>query len=350
VRKESHAGVTIFRALGSTFSPRRFWARAANYLSYFLSACLAGLRLPRADVVVALTDPPIIGLAALLAARRHRARFVFLCQDVFPEVARILEGFDRPVIRRLLGAVSRLLVRRADRVVALGETMRDRLIQGRGADPARLTVIHNWVDCSAIRPGEKRNPFSVAHGLADSFVVMHSGNLGLSQNLEVLLEAAERLGAAPDLVVALVGDGVERPKLEERARRRGLGNVRFIPYQPKTSLTDSFAAADLFVISLKPGLAGYIVPSKLYGILAAGRPYVAAVEEACEVSAITRRHGCGLLAKPGSAEELAEKILTFYRDRALGRRMGARAREAALEFDRNRQVAAYHRLFQEVVA
>jgi glycosyltransferase involved in cell wall biosynthesis len=142
---------------------------------------------------------------------------------------------------------------------------------------------------------------------------------------------------------------VKRVELEAQARAQGLSNVRFLPYQPKEGLKDSFASADVFVISLKRGLAGYIVPSKLYGILAAGRPCVAAVEEACEVAAIVKKHDCGLLAEPGDPDDLARKILRLYRNRDLVSRLGANARQAALEFDRPSQVRAYYDLFRELV-
>ena len=348
--REERNGVRILRAWGTALRPGRFAARAANYLSFFGSSCLAGLAVPRPDVVVALTDPPIIGLAALACARRTGARFVYLCQDVFPEVARLLGDFRSERVDRLLERVTRLLIARADRVVAVGETMRERLVAGKNADPGRITVIHNWADCSAIVPGPKRNPWSLAHGLAEPFVVMHSGNVGLSQDLDVLIDAAARLSAYPDIVVAIVGDGVKRADLEARVRERSLGNVRFLPYQPRDRLAQSFASADLFVVSLARGLAGYIVPSKLYGILASGRPYVAAVEEPSEVAAITRRYQSGLLAEPGDAEGLARHILTLHGDRARGRELGANARRAALGYDRPIQVEAYARLFRELAA
>ena len=348
--REERNGVRILRAWGTALGPGRFAARAANYLSFFGSSCLAGLAVPRPDVVVALTDPPIIGLAALACARRTGARFVYLCQDVFPEVARLLGDFRSERVDRLLERVTRLLIARADRVVAVGETMRERLVAGKNADPGRITVIHNWADCAAIVPGPKRNPWSLAHGLAEPFVVMHSGNIGLSQDLDVLIDAAARLSAYPDIVVAIVGDGVKRADLEARVSECSLGNVRFLPYQPRERLAQSFASADVFVVSLARGLAGYIVPSKLYGILASGRPYVAAVEEASEVAAITRRHRSGLLAEPGDAEGLARQILTLHGDRARGRELGANARRAALGYDRPIQVEAYARLFRELAA
>ena len=348
-RTEVRNGVVVRRARAATLSRAGFAGRATNYLTYFLGACAIALRLRRHDVVIALTDPPVVGLAALIAARRSRARFVYWCQDVFPEVAALLEDFRSPVANRWLDRIGRFLVRRADRVVAVGETMRDRLIADKGADPRAVTVIHNWADCAAVVPGDKRNPFSIDHGLADLFVVMHSGNVGLSQDLDTLLEAAARLRAYPDIVVAIVGDGVKREPLRRRARDMGLDNVRFLPHQPRERLTDSLASADVLVVSLKRGLAGYIVPSKLYGILAAGRPYVAAVEDACEVAAITRRHGCGLLAEPGSGEDLAAKILALYRDPAGARDRGRCAREVGLRFDRRRQVARYDELFRALV-
>lgn len=348
VRREDHHGVQIFRAGGTALQPRRFAARATNYVSYFLSACLAGVMVPPPQVVVALTDPPIIGLAALLTARRSGAKFVFLCQDVFPQVAHLLMDFQNETLNRVLDRVNRLLIRQADRVVVLGETMRARLIAEKGADPHKLAVIHNWADCSAIAPKLKRNAFSWAHGLADTFVVMHSGNIGLSQGLETVVEAAAQLQEYPDIRVVFVGEGVKKPSLEHRVQAMGLQNVRFLPYQLKEGLRDSFASANVFIVSLNRGLAGYIVPSKLYGILAAGRPYVAAVEESCEVATITRRYDAGLLAAPGDAKELADKILTLYHDRDLAQRLGANARQAALAFDRPLQVHAYYSLFRQL--
>lgn len=345
VQRERYRGIEILRARGTRFSKRRFAGRFSNYVSYFLSACYAGLRLDHPDIVVACTDPPIIGLAGYLAARRFGVPFVMSYRDIFPEVARLLEDFQSESVNRVLQRVNCFLARKADRVVALGETMRQRLIDGKGADPAKTLVIPDWADCTEIVPGPKRNPFSIANGLADKFVVMHSGNIGLSQSLETLVHAAARLREYPDLEVVFVGEGVKKAGLIDLTQALGLDNVQFLPYQPVEKLKESFAAADVFVVSLKVGMAGYIVPSKLYGILAAGRPYVAAVEDASEVTGITRKHDCGLLASPGDPGDLAEKILVLYRDRARVRQLGANARAAALEFDRPRQIQKYHELF-----
>jgi colanic acid biosynthesis glycosyl transferase WcaI len=346
--RERYRGVEVLRAVATRFSKKRMIGRICNYLTYFLSACYAGLFLDRPDVVVAFTDPPVIGLAAYLASRRFGVPLVLSCRDVYPEVAEITGGFKSKWGNRLLRTISRFLVRKADWTVALGETMRQRLITGKGADPAKVTVIPDWADCAGIVPGPKRNPFSLTHDLADKFVVMHSGNIGLTQGLETLIEAASRLGGFPEIEIVFIGDGVKKGALEAKAEALGLKNVRFLPFQPKEKLSESFAAADLFIVSLKRGLSGYIVPSKLYGILAAGRPYVAAVDPDCEVATITREHDCGLPIGPGEADEMVREILTLYHDRGRASRLGENARKAALKFDRPIQVGAYADLFREL--
>ncbi len=338
--REVRNGVTIIRAAGTTFDKRRFAGRASNYVTYFLSACAAGFRVGRPDVVVAMTDPPIIGMAGLLCARWHRARFVFRCCDVFPEVAVLLEDFHSAWVDRALEATWRFLLVRADLVVALGATMRQRLLR-KGADPSSTVVCEDWADCEALHPAPRDNAFARAHQLQDRFVVMHAGNIGLSQNLDVFVDAAARLRHREDIRFVMVGEGARKPVLQALAAARGLGNIDFLPYQPREGMVDSYAAADVFLVSLKPGLAGVIVPSKMYSILASGRPYVAAVEEACELVALTREHRCGVVIAPGDGAALAAAVERLASDRAETEAMGRRAREAGLLFDRPRMIGAF---------
>ena len=346
--RETRNGVHIVRARGTTFAPRRFAGRAMNYVTYFLSAVWAAVRLPRQDVTIALTDPPIIGLAALAARPRHG--MIFFCQDIFPEVAGLLEDFHSPLVNAVLERLNRFLVRRAARIVALGETMASRLVHGKGADPGKLTVIHNWADTAAIVPSPKQNDFAVTHGLAASFVVLHAGNIGLSQNLDVVINAAALLKERRDIVVLFIGEGNRRAALQAAAESRGLDNVRFLPFQPRDQLRWTYASSDVCLVSLKPGLAGYIVPSKLYPILAAGRPYIAAVERLSEVAALTERHRCGVLVEPGDAVQMADAIRRLADQQAERDAMGARARLASELFSRDRQVAAHAQVIEEVAA
>ena len=350
VRREEHNGVRILRSWSTAFPTRKFTGRISNYLSYFSSAAVATLRIGRPDVIVSMTDPPIIGLTASAAATATGAKFVFLCEDVFPEVIRLLDNFQNEKVEAILTRISRYIVKRADRIVALGDTMKRRLIETKHADPAKISIIHNWADAGAIVPGPKDNPFARAHGLVDKFVVMHSGNVGLSQDVDGLLDVADRLRDLPDVVVAIVGEGARKAFLQDEAARRQLDNVRFFPYQPKTAINESFATSDVFIVSLKRGLEGFIVPSKLYGILAAGRPFVAAVERDCEVADIARQHDCGVVVTPGNRDELSTAIRRLYGDPILRARLGRNSRAAGLLYDRSRAVDAYREVFLNAVA
>lgn len=348
VTRSTRHGVEIHRVRGTRFDKKRFAGRATNYMTYFTNACWAGLRLDKPDVVVALTDPPIIGLAAWMAGKRFGAPLVMAFKDLFPEVTALLPDFHSDTINNALQRVNRFLVKRAARNLALGETMRRRLIDDKGAPPESTAIIPDWADTTAIAPGPKRNAFSDAHGLADKFVVMHSGNIGLSQSLETIVEAAALLRDLPDLQIVFQGEGVKKAELQARVAELGLTNVMFLPFAAKAALGESFAAADVFIVSLQRGLAGYIVPSKLYGILASGRPYVAAVEPTCEVAEITRTHECGLVAEPSDATQLAGRIRTFYADREMTARFGRSARTVGLSFDRRLQVSRYMEVFRAV--
>ncbi len=346
--REVRHGVRIIRARGTRFSTKTFTGRAMNYVTYFMSAFWIAITQTKQDVTVALTDPPIIGLAALAA--RPRRGMIFYCQDIFPEVTGLLADFHSPLVDTILEQINRFLVRHATRIVALGDTMASRLIHGKGADPATITIIHNWADTSAIVPSAKQNSFAAAQGLESRFVVLHAGNIGLSQNLDVVIEAASLLKERTDILILFIGDGNRRSDLESAVAARGLTNVRFLPFQPRDQLRWTYASSDVCLVSLKPGLAGYIVPSKLYPVLAAGRPYIAAVEKMSEVAALTERHRCGVLVEPGDPVQMAEAILRLADQRDVREAMGTRSRVAAELFSRERQVAAHAEVITEVAS
>jgi colanic acid biosynthesis glycosyl transferase WcaI len=337
--RETRNGVTIIRVAGTRFHQRRFIGRALNYVSYFVSALVVAVRLPRQHVLVAMTDPPIIGLAALMV--RRRARFVFVCQDLFPEVAQLLDDFRSPLVDRVLEFLTRLIIRKADRTIVLGETMAARLVERKGADATRVVVIHNWADTDAIVPLAKDNAFARAHGLTGKIVVLHAGNIGFGQDLDAVIDAAERLRDRDDVLFAFVGDGNRRTALEAQTRMRQLANVRFIPYQARESVPLVYASGDVGLVSLKRGLAGCIVPSKLYTILASGRTVLAAVEEASETATIVRTEHCGRVVPVGDSDALARAVVELADDPASRSRFAACARTAALNYSRTRQVAAY---------
>jgi colanic acid biosynthesis glycosyl transferase WcaI len=342
---EDHRDVRIVRAGGTTLDRRRFAGRALNYVTYFASACVAAWRVPRPDVAVGFSDPPIIGFAALLAARRSGGRFVLVCQDLFPEVTILLDDFHSRLVDRVLFWITRFLMRRADRVIVVGEAMKARVAATRRIDPDKIAVIHNWCDRAQVAPAPRDNAVAAELGLAGPFVVMHSGNMGFAQDLDTLLDAAAMLRDLPDVLVAIVGSGARRAALETRVRDEGLSGVRLLPYQPEDRLSDTLGSADVHVVSMKRGLEGCLVPSKLYGVLAAGRAYVAAADASAEIARIAVETGSGIVVPPGNAAALAAAIRRLHADRALTGRLGRAALAAAASYDRPRQVGAYFDLF-----
>jgi glycosyltransferase involved in cell wall biosynthesis len=274
--------------------------------------------------------------------------FVYVNQDVFPEVGVVLGKIRSQALVRSLSSLNAMLRRRAAAVVAIGRDIERRLV-ALGTDPATIHVIPNWADGSVIRPLEEPSRLRRERGWEGKFVAMHSGNVGLSQELGTLLAAADRLRDEPDVVIAIVGDGASKTALQAEATRLDIPDVEFLPYQPKEDLADSLGAADLHVVGLARGLAGYIVPSKVYGILAAGRPYVAGVEPGAEPALIAEEHACGLRVEPGDPAALAEAILRIKREG--GAEMGANGRRAFEErFDRPIATGAYRRLLEAVRA
>ena len=197
---------------------------------------------------------------------------MIVSQDVFPEIAMQVHRFENPVALAVLRRLVKRSLRSADRIVAIGPVMRTRLID-KGAPPAKTVVIPNWVDVNEIAPQAKDNDWAREHGLVDRFVVMHAGNVGHAQNLDVLLRATALLRDLDQLEVVIVGTGARRAHTVELAERLEINDrVRFLEYQDRERLPKVLAAADVHFVGLPRGLAGYIVPSRVNGILAAGRP------------------------------------------------------------------------------
>jgi glycosyltransferase involved in cell wall biosynthesis len=233
--------------------------------------------------------------------------------------------------------------------VAIGETMRRRL-EAKGTPPDRLSVIPNWVDTSRLVPKPRDNEWARENRLSDKFVVMHSGNVGHAQNLEALIRAATFLRDLDDLEIVIVGYGAMLAGLVERARILEVP-IRFMPYQPRDVLSDSLSSADVHVVGLAPGLAGYVVPSRFYGILSVGRPVIAAADAESETVAVVREIGCGVAIPPARPELLAEVIRDAYDGKLDLAEMGRKGRAyVESEVDRTIAIDRYRTLLREVRA
>jgi putative colanic acid biosynthesis glycosyltransferase WcaI len=347
-RREVRNGVEIVRVPSTAFERTKLGLRAVNYASYIGSSLLQGLTGPRPDLVLTMTDPPMVGDVGLAIARRFGVPLLVISEDVFPEIATQLGRLENPVLVATLRQLIGFYLKRADRVVAIGDTMRRRL-EEKGTPADRLRVIPNWVDTDAISPRPVDNDWSRANGLMGKFVVMHSGNIGHAQNLEALVRATTFLRDLDDLAVVIIGAGARHTALIRLAQRLH-ADLRSLPYQSRDILPQSLSAAHLHYVGLAEGLAGFVVPSRLYGIMAAGRPVVAAADRESETAQVVERVGCGIVVPPSRPELLAEVIRDAYEGRYDLDAMGARGRTYVTE-DADTRVALgrYRQVLRELV-
>jgi len=322
-------GVDIVRVSTSRFGRGSLAGRAIDYLGFYLRLPFVLWKvLRRGDVLVAKTDPPMLGVVAGPVARLRGARMVNWLQDLFPEIAVALEQPKLPgPLVGLLRWLRNRSARRADMNVAIGEGMRA-LLEREGVPTQRIEVVANWSQEDAIRPlATQDSRLRARLGLQDRFVVGYSGNLGRAHEWKPLFEAASLLASNPAPVSFLVGGGGHGYEaLQREVQRTGLGNIQFQPYHPMEYLSDSMAAADLHLVSLRPELEGLIVPSKFYGIAAAARPvgFIGAPDG--ELARLILHHDCGVAVPAGRGDLLAQAILELAGDPGRVLRLGGNAR------------------------
>jgi colanic acid biosynthesis glycosyl transferase WcaI len=329
-REEQVRGVRIHRVADAATGPHSLVQRAAAYLAYFAGARRAARRLVGAgDICVVKTDPPMLSSALGAIVKKRGAALVVWLQDVFPEIAREygVPGMGRTLGRAIVAVRNRSLAR-ADAVVAIGERMAERVAAAVHA-PARLAVIHNWADGEAIRPLEPgRNVLRGEWGLADRFVVGYSGNLGRVHEFDTILDAAQLLRADPGVRFVIIGRGPRLEEVRKRVEADALTNVVFHGHQPRDRLAASLSVPDVHLCVLQPRFEGLVHPSKLYGIMAAGRPTLFVGDREGEAAAILADCGAGLSVQSGDSRGLAREIVALRDDAPRRERMGLAAREA----------------------
>jgi colanic acid biosynthesis glycosyl transferase WcaI len=325
-------------------------ARAVAFGGFTALATGVGLRPKfRPDAVLAMSPPLILGISGAIVARRWRVPFVFNIQDVFPDVAVEVGAIVNPAVIATASWLERTLYRASDAVTVLSEDLRDNVAAKLGRHhPERVRVIPNFVDTDRVRPQSAETAYRREFGLEGCTVVMYAGNLGYSQPVELLLDAAAAMRDEADVRFVINGGGSARAGLERRAE--GLENVTFVGMQPKERLSEVLASADIHTVLLKEGLARSSVPSKLYSILAAARPCVASVDLGTEVSRTLAEADAGISVGPGDAEALTKALRTLVADSAERARLGDNGRRWVEAWLSPASVAeSYERLFDELI-
>ena len=345
-------GVNVYRVSSTRFGRGALVGRAIDYLTFYRSVYrrLTAIARP-GDIVIAKTDPPLTSVIAMAATSRNGARLINWLQDIYPETAVEL---NIPMMRGPVAASLSMLrdrsLRKAVATVVVGNAMGRRAAM-LGAEPTSVYVIPNWCDDEDIKPlAPEANPLRQAWGLGGKFVFGYSGNLGRAHEYDTVLAAAERLRDDPRLIFLMIGGGARFEELNQTVVQRGLdGAFRFLPYQERTALPYSLGVPDAHWLSLDPKLEGLIVPSKFYGIAAAGRPVVVIADKDGELGRLVQQHGCGFAIAPGDADALVSALQQLLREPNLGAEMGVRARKMLdTEYTRKKGLERWRNLLAQL--
>ena len=344
--------VRVHRLPSTRFGRGALLGRSIDYLSFYRSAWHGLMDIVRpGDWLVAETDPPLVSLVAMAAARRRGAGLINWLQDLYPELA-VLLGV--PVVTGPVGSGLAALrdrsLRAAAANVVVGRLMAQK-IEALGIASARIHVIPNWCDDQEIQPlAQAENPLRQAWGLQGQFVLGYSGNLGRVHEFETVLAAAELLRHDPRFVFLMIGGGKRFDELQGAVKKRALArSFRFLPYQDRKSLTYSLGVADVHWVSLNPKLEGLIVPSKFYGIAAAGKPIVVIADSGGELARLAQDHGCGVVIEPGNADALVGALRRLSSEPATVAEMGRQARKMLDEhFSRRHALERWRELLERL--
>ena len=341
LRRDIRDNLTVERVASTAYPRHQMRRRVSNYLSYLALAVPRALAI-HPDIVLAMTDPPVAGIAGAFIARMADRPFVYNIRDLYPDMA---IGGDIVQPNRWVDRwekMHRRALHQAARVIVLGDDMRDRIIS-KGVSPDRVVVVRDGASFPPSLP--ERNDLVVQKIRCDfSFVALHAGNLGFYGAWDSLLKAADIL-RNENTGLVFVGDGANRAAMEISAKP--LPNVRFLPFFPIEQVPHVMMAGDVHIVTVRRGLEGVVVPSKLYSILAAGRPVLAIAAAESDAARIVRESGCGISADPDDPAAIAAAIRELRNDQNRLIQMGIRAKETAAKYARVDELERFVEVIEE---
>ncbi len=328
-RNETVDGVRIVRVGASIFGKSSIVARIFDFAFFYVLAVWTAITLPKHDVCVCFTTPPFIAVVGWILRLTRGTRYVYWVMDLYPDLP-VACGVmrERSLATRFFERLNRFCLRRANRVVVLGRCMEQRVLD-KGVSASNIVRINVWSDQEEIRPvTPEANQFRREWGVGSRLLVMYSGNFGIGHDVETIADGVIRLRDDPRILFAFVGGGKRKSELISLLAAAGVSNFIEGPYQPRERLDELLSAADVHIASLKNGVEGIMVPSKLYGVLAASRPIIFIGARTGEVARVIEEERCGVVIACGDGSAFASAVTNFAADRAETERSGARGRAA----------------------
>ena len=343
-RYQNHKGIDIYRVNNIQGRNRGIFFRLLEALTFFIKVFFKGLSTANVDLVLMLSSPPLSAFTGKQIARLKRAKSIYLLEDLHPNLAAAL-GYVKPggLMYKSAWKLNRQVFRKADKIVVLGTYMKDKVTADFTVDPGKIVVIPNWADEKGIFPMEGReNPLVKEWDLENVFTVQYSGNMGLGHNFETILEAIAQLKKEADIRFVFIGDGPRKKEITAAVKALGLTNLDMYPYQSYEKLHLSLNACDIALVSMRPEVQGMLVPSKIYGILAAGKPFILVGGENNEIADIAKTYNVGRVVKEGDRQGIVDAVLFYKNNPALLESEGQRARKVFEEhFTRKRSISKY---------
>jgi colanic acid biosynthesis glycosyl transferase WcaI len=345
-QSEYSGRVRVLRVGSSDFPRTRMDKRVFNYLSYVALAIPRALFLP-CDVILAMTDPPFEGIVGAFVALLKGKPFVYNIRDMYPDMAVGGSIVQPGLLSCLWERLHRWALRRSTRVVVLGEDMRNRIV-GKGVPPSRISVVRDGAELPSQAIPLLPLDSEVIHAIRGDykFVLLHAGNLGFYGAWDTALAGAREL-SGDGVAVVFVGDGAERERVQTAAAN--ILNVHFLPFFSAEKISSVLAAPDAHLITVRRGLEGVVVPSKMYGILAAGKPIVALAPRECDVVSLGEQEGFSVHADPDDPAGFAGAVRQLARDPQLLRKIGAAASAAAPQYERTKELAKLITILEQAI-
>jgi glycosyltransferase involved in cell wall biosynthesis len=330
---EKFENIDVVRVNATRLDKKKKISRLKHILSYFFNASHAILKTKKHDIVFTISQPPILGgLLGVIAKVFKGSKLIYNIQDFNPEQIEVVNYSKNKFIIEFARWLDNLSCKIADRIIVVGHDMESTLYKrlpkiNRG----KVNVINNWINEKEVYPLSKEHPqvkeFAQKYGLSDKFIIMYSGNIGLYYDLENIIKVIEKFKDIKDVVFVFVGEGAKRDELVEYCRRHQLNNVKFVPYQPKEQLIYSLNAADVHLVTNQKGIKGVSVPSKIYGVMGAGKAVLGVLEEGSEAWLLIQKSNCGVCSEPQDYDSLEKNIRFCIENRKHMEVFGANGRQ-----------------------
>ncbi|MHC9543696.1 MAG: glycosyltransferase family 4 protein [Vulcanimicrobiota bacterium] len=351
--QENYQGIGIRRFKYPNFNKNKVIGRLLNYFSFTFFVFINFFSLRSYTSILLLSNPPLLPYFGYLSKIVFKNRFIFLIHDTYPDNAIAIGAVKKSsVMVKMMNHINRCVFKHADSIVVLGKEMKKHLVETKAwVREERITVIPNWADRNKIKPRDKKNPFSERENLSTKFVVTYTGNIGVLQDLEIIVECANMLKNNSDIVFLFVGEGAKKEKIIGMVNQYGLTNVKFYGFKKGEEYLDVLASSDCLILTLEKCIEGLAVPSKFYTYLASGRSIIAIISQSTDIGELVENEPIGFRIDHGDLDSLSERIMFLYNNPSTCNEMAVNARKIFEEsFEREKATQQYVSLIRNLVS